>query len=121
MYLKGFLFKTLILCRIASQTEEAHESWVNDGSASGDVDGGGLSIFIQLIGLSKIIESVLTLVFSTKMIKSPRKELVMKRITSVEELNVRLFHWHSALPEDLTWNQWTPSTQSLSPPAAILQ
>ncbi|KAH8896729.1 hypothetical protein GQ53DRAFT_792041, partial [Thozetella sp. PMI_491] len=59
-------------------------------------------------------------VFSTKLIKTPRKELVLGRIASVEELNVRLFRWQSAIPEDLAWNQWTPSTQGLSPQAAIM-
>ncbi|KAH8652034.1 fungal-specific transcription factor domain-containing protein [Xylariales sp. PMI_506] len=78
------------------------------------------TVFVHIVELSKIIESVMTLIFSTKMIKTPRKELVMGRVANVEELNVRLFRWQSSIPEDLAWNQWTPTTQKLLPQAAIM-
>lgn len=59
--------------------------------------------------------------FSTKLIKLPRKELVTHRVAKLEEMNVRLFKWHSSLPEALAWNQWVPTTEKLAPQLTVLQ
>ncbi|KAL7916839.1 fungal-specific transcription factor domain-containing protein [Trichoderma velutinum] len=80
-----------------------------------------LTVFIHQVELSKIIESVLSLLFSAKFIKTPRKELVIDRLARAEELSVRLYKWHSSLPESLAWSQWTPTKHSLSPQAAAIQ
>ncbi|OKL57334.1 hypothetical protein UA08_07456 [Talaromyces atroroseus] len=71
------------------------------------------SSLLQIAELSKIIEIVLSHVFSTKMIKKSRKDLVMTRLARLEELNLRLFRWHSALPESLTWHKWIQRTDDL--------
>lgn len=84
-------------------------------------DMNSLPILAHLAELSKIIESIMTQIFSTKLIKLPRKDLVYHRVAKLEELNIRLFQWHSAIPESLAWNQWTPTTQSLPPQLAIMQ
>lgn len=81
----------------------------------------GQLVLVQLVELAEIIETVITSLFSPKFIKTPRKDLVSKRVTSVEILNVELFRWHSALPGELAWNQWLPTTQSISPAVAVIQ
>jgi hypothetical protein len=80
-----------------------------------------LPIIAHLAQLSKIIESIMTQIFGTKLIKLPRNDLVYHRVAKLEELNIRLFQWHSAIPEALAWNQWTPTTQDLPPQLAIMQ
>lgn len=71
--------------------------------------------------LGIIIEAVMAELFSTKLIKLPRKELVTHRVSKLEEMNVRLFKWHSSLPEALAWNQWVPTTEKLAPQLTVLQ
>lgn len=78
-------------------------------------------LLIHLADLSRIIESMMADVFSTRLIKLPRKDLVTHRVAKLEELNLRLFQWHTALPETFAWNQWTPTTQTLPPQLTILQ
>lgn len=77
--------------------------------------------FLGLIELSGIVEEVLFKVFSTKMVKKPRRELVLYRSARLEELSVRLGRWYSALPVDLTWNQWNPNPGTLKPHVLILK
>ncbi|KAJ4252508.1 hypothetical protein NW762_011109 [Fusarium torreyae] len=76
---------------------------------------------VPLAQLSQIAESIMTELFATKLIKLPREKLVSHRVMKLEELNVRLFQWHTSLPEALTWNQWMPTTERLPPWLAIVQ
>ena len=78
-------------------------------------------ILVQLTDLAKIIEAMMKDVFSTKLIKLARNDLVAHRVTKLEELNMRISQWHAALPELLTWSQWTPTTKEISPHLLILQ
>lgn len=71
------------------------------------------SILQRVAELCKIIESVLSQVFSTKMIKKSRKDLVFIRLTRLEELNLRLFRWHADLPESMTLNRWFQKADGL--------
>ncbi|KAL4861789.1 fungal-specific transcription factor domain-containing protein [Aspergillus spectabilis] len=70
--------------------------------------------FSRLIDLCTIIEDVLSQIFSTRLIKKPRKELVLARLARLEDLNIRLLRWHSELPDGVAWNQWKPATHGLS-------
>lgn len=78
-------------------------------------------MLVHLAQLSRIIESLMTDVFSTRLIKLPREDLVRHRVTKLEELNVKLLQWHTNLPKALMWNQWTPTTQYLPSWLVILQ
>jgi hypothetical protein len=77
--------------------------------------------FEGLIELSKITQEILFKVFSTKMIKMSRRDLVLCRSSRLEEFSVRLGRWHSRLPVHLTWNQWNPTPGNLKPHVLILQ
>lgn len=78
-------------------------------------------LLLHFSELSNIIESVLSQVFSTRMIKKSRKELVMTRLERLEELNLRLFRWQSALPEAITWNRWMQRADGVDSNVLILQ
>ncbi|KAJ5266729.1 fungal-specific transcription factor domain-containing protein [Penicillium angulare] len=107
--------------RTTTPTEELRDLRTPDSIPSSiEYEINNPSAFVQLVELARIIESVITLVFSPKMIKSPRKKLVTSRIASVEALNLQLFRWHSSIPEDLTWNRWTPNAQKMSPQIATM-
>jgi hypothetical protein len=80
-----------------------------------------MSAFRGIIELSQIAEEMLFKVFSTKMIKKPRRDLVLCRSSRLEEISVRLGRWHNNLPSSLTWNQWNPYTGVLMPHLYILQ
>ena len=80
-----------------------------------------MSAFRGIIELSQIAEEILFKVFGTKMIKKPRRDLVLSRSSRLEELSVRLGRWHSNLPSTLTWNQWNPLPGNLMPHLYILQ
>jgi hypothetical protein len=80
-----------------------------------------MSAFKGIIELSQIAEEMLFKVFSTKMIKKPRRDLVLCRSSRLEEISVRLGRWHSDLPTNLSWNQWNPFPGTLMPHLYILQ
>jgi hypothetical protein len=45
----------------------------------------------------------------------------MTRLDKLEELNLRLFRWHSALPEAITWNKWMQKADGVYSDTLILQ
>lgn len=107
------IWPSLMFYRNMSHTE------ASQSTRTGEL--GIISILAQFVSLTKIIELVIVQVFSTKFIKTPRKELVTQRVASVEDLNMQLFKWQSSIQENLTWSQWTASPQALNPQIAVLQ
>lgn len=77
--------------------------------------------FKRLVELSTIIEDMLFKVFSTQMIKKPRKELVLSRSSRLKELSVDLGRWHTNLPVELSWNQWNPTPKTMQRHILMLQ
>lgn len=80
-----------------------------------------ISALQAMIELSKITQEILSKIFSTKMIKKPRRDLVLCRSTRLEELSLRLSRWHTNLAAELRWNQWNPSAGGLKLHVLILQ
>ncbi|KAL3444533.1 fungal-specific transcription factor domain-containing protein [Aspergillus insuetus] len=79
-----------------------------------------ITTFTHLTDLCTIIEDILTQIFSTRLIKKPRKELVLTRLTRLGDLNIRLFRWNSELPQTIAWNQWKPASHSSTNPHVLL-
>lgn len=72
--------------------------------------------FKEQIRLSKIIEDMLSKLFS---IKSDLQSL--GRQSCLDNLNFELCSWYEALPECAAWNKWKPPGTPLIPSVAALQ
>ena len=68
------------------------------------------------IGLCKLIERVLRVLFSTK----PRDQY-SGTLGPSESLDLELCRWQESLPECLKWNRWEPTTIPLPTSTASLQ
>lgn len=105
--------------------QEAYDRFGLDEGTESDLDHTAsatlVAAFEVLIELSKLIEEVLFKVFSTKMVKKPRPDLVLYRSSRLEELSVSLSRWHTSLPVHLAWNQWNPTRGRLTPLVLIIK
>ncbi|KAF6810345.1 transcription factor, partial [Colletotrichum plurivorum] len=71
--------------------------------------------FQEQIQLSKVIEKMLSTLFST------RSNLdALDRQTCLDNLNFELCRWYEALPEYVKWNKWEPPSRPLIPSVAAL-
>jgi hypothetical protein len=68
------------------------------------------------IGLSKIIERMLSTLFSTR---SNLDDL--GRRVCIDTLNLDLCRWQESLPDCTKWNKWEPANSPLKPSVAALQ
>lgn len=94
--------------------------WLPAGYADNDGESGAVNplipCFKEQIRLSKVIEKMLSKLFSTK---SNLEGL--GRQSCLDDLNFELCSWYEALPECATWNRWKPTSTPLIPSVAALQ
>jgi hypothetical protein len=115
-----FLYQLTVCNRRIAEGNEM-DNFIDSGTRGQETNDLLPILLLQFSELSKIIESILSQVFSTKMIKKSRKDLVMTRLERLEELNLRLFRWHSPLPETITWNRWMQRADGVDSNILILQ
>lgn len=72
--------------------------------------------FKEQIRLSKVIEKMLSKLFSAK-----SKLEGLGRQSCFINLNFELCSWYEALPECAKWNKWQPTSTPLIPSVAALQ
>ncbi|KAF6792630.1 transcription factor [Colletotrichum sojae] len=93
--------------------------WLPAGFADYDKGFGRINplipCFKEQIQLSKVIEKMLSTLFST------RSNLdALGRQTCLDNLNFELCRWYEALPEYVKWNKWEPPSRPLIPSVAAL-
>lgn len=94
--------------------------WLSAGSSDQERGlagtGGLLHTFREQIRLSRMIETMLTKLFS------PTTKLsVTGRRSCVEALNLDLHRWQASLSGDAQWNRWEAASVILIPSVAALQ
>lgn len=94
--------------------------WLPAGFADYDGSSGAVNplipCFKEQIRLSKIVEKMLSKLFSTK---SNLEGL--GRQSCLDSLNIELCAWYEALPDCAKWNKWEPPSTPLIPCVAALQ
>lgn len=94
--------------------------WLPAGFADCDPGSGAVNplipCFKEQIRLSKLIEKMLSKLFSTK---SNLDRL--GRQSYLQNINFELRTWYEALPEYGKWNKWEPPSAPLIPSVAALQ
>ncbi|KAL1869590.1 hypothetical protein Daus18300_005444 [Diaporthe australafricana] len=94
--------------------------WLPAGFA--DCDGGIGTVnplipcFKEQIRLSKVVEKMLSKLFSTKSTLEG-----LGRQSCLDSLNIELCAWYETLPECAKWNKWEPPSTPLIPSVAALQ